>query len=169
MAAALAAWGMNVVTADAFANAEGVVVDTFRFTDTFRTLELNPSERERFVSSVRELVAGTSSVEKLLSGRRRIRRKAPRVVVKTSIDFDNSASSHSTLLQVISQDIPGLLRAISMTLSTLGYNVEVALIDTEGETAIDVFYITRAGAKLDAEHESDLRAALISAIDANAA
>jgi UTP:GlnB (protein PII) uridylyltransferase len=52
MAAALAAWGMNVVTADAFANAAGVVVDSFRFTDTFKTLELNESERDRFVAKV---------------------------------------------------------------------------------------------------------------------
>ena len=77
MAAALAAWGMNVVTADAFANQAGVVVDTFRFTDTFRTLELNESERDRFLSSVRDLVAGRSSVEKMLSGRRRTKRKPP--------------------------------------------------------------------------------------------
>jgi [protein-PII] uridylyltransferase len=169
MAAALAAWGMNVVTADAFANSSGVVVDTFRFTDTFRTLELNQSERERFVSSVRDLVAGRASAEKLLSSRRRARRKAPRVVVETTIDFDNTASAHSTLLQIVAQDIPGLLRAISMTLSTLGYNLEIALIDTEGEMAIDVFYVTRDGAKLDSQNEAELRTELIAAIEQNAA
>jgi [protein-PII] uridylyltransferase len=169
MSAALAAWGMNVVTADAFANKAGVVVDTFRFTDTFRTLELNPSERERFVSSVRELVAGRASVEKLLSGRRKTRRKAPRVVVETKIDFDATASSQSTLLQVIAQDTPGLLRAISMTLSELGHNLEVALIDTEGESAIDVFYVTHQGAKLDAAAQAGLKVALLEAIAENAA
>jgi [protein-PII] uridylyltransferase len=168
IAAALAAWGMNVVTADAFANAEGVVVDSFRFIDTFRTLELNEIERERFVASVRELVAGRVPVEKLLSGRRRARRPAPRVVVQTKVEFDDTASAHSTLLQVIAQDVPGLLRAISRTLSALGYNVEVALVDTEGETAIDVFYLTSEGARLTAEQESGLREALLAAIRVNA-
>jgi [protein-PII] uridylyltransferase len=167
MAAALAAWGMNVVTADAFANEAGVVVDTFRFTDTFRTLELNESERDRFLASVRDLVAGRSSVEKLLSGRRRSRRKAPRVVVETKIEFDETASSHSTLLQVIAQDIPGLLRAISATLSERDCNVEVALVDTEGETAIDVFYLTTGGKRLTGEQEEDLRKALYEAIEGN--
>ena len=167
MAAALAAWGMNVVTADAFANEAGVVVDSFRFTDTFRTLELNESERERFVSSLRDLVAGRSSVEKLLSGRRRGKRKPPRVVVETKIEFDGTASSHSTLLQVIAQDIPGLLRAISATVSGKGYNVEVALVDTEGETAIDVFYLTCDGERLNEEQERDLGEALLSAIEEN--
>ena len=54
IAGALAAWGMNVVTADAYADGMGVVVDSFRFTDTFRTLELNETERDRFVESARE-------------------------------------------------------------------------------------------------------------------
>ncbi len=81
---------MNVVTADAFANQAGVVVDTFRFTDTFKTLELNESERDRFLASVRDLVAGRTSVEKLLSGRRRAKRRPPRVAVETRIDFDET-------------------------------------------------------------------------------
>ncbi len=46
MAGALAAWGMNIVTADAFSNRQGVVVDSFRFTDSFRTLEMNASEHD---------------------------------------------------------------------------------------------------------------------------
>ncbi len=167
MAAALAAWGMNVVTADAFANSAGVIVDTFRFTDTFRTLELNQSERERFISSLRELMSGRASVEKLLNSRRRIRRKPPRVVAATQVEIDNTASSHSTLVQVIAQDVPGLLRAVSSTFSTLGFNLEVALIDTEGETAIDVFYITSDGDKLDVAEELTLRAELLKAVAEN--
>ena len=47
MAGILAAWGMNIVKASAFSNQAGIVVDTFYFTDTFRTLELNLSEWER--------------------------------------------------------------------------------------------------------------------------
>ncbi len=168
MASALAAWGMNVVTADAFANSAGVVVDTFRFTDSFRTLELNESERERFVASLRDLIADRASVETLLSGRSRARRRAPRTVVETRIEFDDTAAAHSTLLQVVAQDLPGLLRSISLTVSSLGYNVEVALVDTEGETAIDVFYLTYGGMQLNPEQERTLREALMEAIAANA-
>jgi [protein-PII] uridylyltransferase len=168
MAGALAAWGMNIVTADAFSNRQWVVVDTFRFTDSFRTLEMNASEHEAFVKSVHDVMTGTVSLEKLLSGRRRGRRKAPLVVVETRVEFDDEASSHSTLLEVVTQDTTGLLRALSLTLAAHGCNIEVALVDTEGETAIDVFYLTRNGGKLDKDEERVLRQALMQAIEENA-
>ena len=168
MAGVLAAWGMNIVTADAFSNRQGVVVDSFRFTDSFQTLELNESERERFVKSVHDVVAGEVAVEKLLIGRKRGRKKIPKVITEARVDFDDTSSSHSTLLEVVAQDNPGLLRALSLTLAGGGYNIEVALIDTEGEVAIDVFYLTKGGAKLTAAEQDGLRAELLTAMEENA-
>jgi [protein-PII] uridylyltransferase len=168
MAGVLAAWGMNIVTADAFSNLQGVVVDTFRFIDTFHTLEMNASEHATFVASIRDVMAGKLLVETLLIGRRRGRRKTPKVVVEARVDFDDEVSSYSTLLQVVAQDVPGLLRAISLALARRGCNIEVALVDTEGETAIDVFYITRDAAKLDASEQKDLKRDLLAAMSANA-
>jgi [protein-PII] uridylyltransferase len=168
MSGALAGWGMNIVTADAFSNRQGVVVDSFRFTDSFRTLEMNASEHVAFVKSVHDVMTGTVSVEKLLSGRKRGRRKAPKVVVETRVEFDDEASSHSTLLEVVTQDVTGLLRALSLTLAGFGCNIEVALIDTEGEMAIDVFYLTKDGAKLEKDEQDALGRALIEAMEENA-
>jgi len=167
MAGGLAAWGMDIVNADAFSNGNGIVVDSFSFIDRFRTLEMNPTERTRFLKSMKDALTGVESIEVLLSTRTRPKRKAPKVVVETQISFDHEASSHSTLLQVVAQDVPGLLRAISLTVADHDCNIEVALIDTEGEMAIDGFYITRHGFKLDATRANQLREALIVAIALN--
>ena len=168
MAGVLAAWGMNIVTADAFSNARGVVVDSFRFTDSFKTLEMNESERLAFVRSVKDVLTGTQDVETLLVARRRGKRRPPKVGVTPKVDFDANASSHSTLVQVVAQDTPGLLRALSLTFAMHGCNVEVALVDTEGEMAIDVFYLTHSGMKLNEAEQGELKGDLLDAIATNA-
>jgi [protein-PII] uridylyltransferase len=157
----LAAWGMNIVKANAFSNQAGTVVDTLYFTDRFRTLELNLSEWQRFKQSIAAVLAGDANLEKMLRDRQRGEKNAAiKVIVETRVDFDDECSSTSTLLQVIAQDRPRLLHRISSCLSRQKCNIEIALIDTEGQMAIDTFYLTSQGKKLSAEHQKNVAKAL---------
>ena len=160
----IAAWGMNIWKAEAFANAGGVIVDTFHFTDPYRTLELNPTEMDRFKTSISDVLCGTVSLESLMRGRKNLRGgpAIAKVPVSTQIRFDDFCSSHSTLMEIATQDHPGLLYQITSVLAQYGCNLEVALIDTEGLRAIDVFYLTLDGAKLGASHQRKLRDLLLS-------
>jgi len=158
----LAAWGMNIVKANAFSNEAGTVVDTLYFTDRFRTLELNLSEWERFTRSVTSVLLGEADLEKMLRDRQRAEKGAiAKVKVETKIDFDDSSSSISTLVQVITQDRPRLLHRIASCLSDQECNIEIALIDTEGQMAIDTFYLTSGGKKLNPEHCRQVEKALV--------
>jgi len=161
----LAGWGMNINKADAFANAAGIILDTFHFTDLHRTLELNPGEIARFRKSLEDVLNGKAALEPLLKGRVSANRgRVPKVTVETHINFDDSSSAHCTLLEIITQDHPGLLYEMGSALARLGCNIEVALIDTEGHKAIDVFYLTAQGKKLTAQKQELLREVLQGAL-----
>jgi [protein-PII] uridylyltransferase len=158
----LASWGMYIWKAEAFANAAGVVVDTFHFTDPHKTLELNPSELLRLQKNIEDVLTGATPRERLLRGRAGAQSKLqPKVSVPTQIRFDDSSSPHSTLMEIVTQDGPGLLFRLSSTLANFGCNIEVALIDTEGQRALDTFYLTFGGAKLTTDTQERLRVRLL--------
>jgi [protein-PII] uridylyltransferase len=162
LAGVLAAWGMNIVKANAFSNQAGIVVDTLYFTDRFRTLELNLSEWDRFRRSVASVLLGEADLDRMLRDRQRSEKGTiAKVKVDTKIEFDDLSSATTTIVQVIAQDRPRLLHRIASCLSDQDCNIEIALIDTEGQMAIDTFYLTAAGKKLTPDHQNRVEQVLI--------
>jgi [protein-PII] uridylyltransferase len=157
----LSSWGMNILKAEAFSNRAGVVLDMIRFSDRFRTLELNPSEANRLKRNLSEAVAGEIDVIELMEAKFKPGAQSAKVKIEPSVQTDNECSHHSTLIEIVAQDRPGLLYDISSTLAELGCNIEVAIIETQGQTATDVFHVTCAGTKLDREHQKMVQAALL--------
>jgi [protein-PII] uridylyltransferase len=161
VAGTLAACGMNIGKAGAFSNAGGTVVDTFSFTDRYRTLEMNLPAWERFKTTVHDVLSGKRDLKRMLRERLEAEKNQPEKIAGTlQIQFDNECSAHSTLIEIITQDQPGLLYRISSIFAQQECNIDIALIDTEGQTAIDVFYLTTAGGKLATEHQERLRQSL---------
>jgi [protein-PII] uridylyltransferase len=159
----LASFGMNIVKGEASSNSQHCILDLIRFADSLRTLELNPEEINRLQWTVECVVKGSVQVSDLLKRRRPARRPASDATIAPSIRFNNEASDHATLIDFVGEDRPGLLYDLASAISAAGCNLEVAMIDTEAHKAIDVFYVTRNGSKIEEGWLEQLRSDLLRA------
>jgi len=163
VAGAISSFGLSILKAEAFSNAQGVVVDTFTFSDPHRTLELNPPEVDRLRGIVRRVVEGKQDASQLLRGRPKPLLPSRAARVKPRVALNNEASETATLIELVAEDRPGLLYDLGRAINSAGCDIEVVLIDTEAHKALDVFYVTADGRKLDATRGSRLKAHLLAA------
>jgi [protein-PII] uridylyltransferase len=161
----LSSFGMNILRGQALTNPNGLVLDVFQFTDDERFLALNVDAHVQVLQLLRDVVSGRADVTAMLRGREQgilHAKGAPRVA--PVVRADNEASERYTIVDIVAANALGLLYRISRVISRHGCSVELVLISTEGERAIDVFHITKAGIKLtEAEQRaltSDLQSTL---------
>jgi [protein-PII] uridylyltransferase len=145
----LSSFAMNIIRGHALTNPNGLVLDVFQFTDDERFLELNANGQEQVLHVLDQVVSARADVASRLRPREEgvLRAKgAPRF--PPVVRGDNQASGRYTILDIVATNAIGLLYRISRVISQHGCDVDLVLIATEGEKAIDVFHITKGGSKL---------------------
>ena len=157
----LAYFGMDILRGHALTSLAGTALDVFEFADSERFFKLNSEGRKEFDRRLHEVINGQADVTSLLKSKERSvlfrRALVPRTPV---VYFDNGHSQRYTVLELVAEDAPGLLYRVSRAISDHGIDVDLVLISTEGQKAIDVFHITRGGAKLSEDAEAALKADL---------
>jgi [protein-PII] uridylyltransferase len=160
VAGTLASFGLNILKAEAFANRQNLVLDTFTFADTARNLDLNPSELDRLQAVLEKVLGGRTLAVDLLKNRPKTPIPSRKARIAARVSFDNSAGQTATLIEIVAEDRSGLLYDLATTITNQGCNIEVVLIDTQAHKAIDVFYVTLDGAKLSEDKQQRLGDAL---------
>jgi [protein-PII] uridylyltransferase len=163
----LSYFGMDILRGQAMSNRQNVVIDMFRFVDADRFLELNEAGQSELTRLLQDVVTGNVELTTMLKGRdaaaRALRGK---IRVRSLVHFDQHYSDRYTVLEIGGANQWGLLYRISRIISERGCDIDLVLISTEGDRAIDVFHLTRDGAKLSPNIEQDLRADLEQAVGA---
>jgi [protein-PII] uridylyltransferase len=159
-----AALRLNIVRAEVYTRADDIVLDVFwlsadgkHVSDADRLKQLGflieggLSEPPRFVS--------TWACES--------HKYAPRASgVRTTVAFDNTAASGSTIMTVQAAERLGLLHDMLQALSGQRLNIIEAMIDTVDGVARDVFYLTdEHKQKVDPGQFESIKSAIIAAVD----
>lgn len=141
IAGTLAAHGIDILGAEIFSLHSGQVLDSF----VVREPGDRPPEPARVQAALDDLervVAGQESASDLLRRRRAVRSLAaagPAVPVK--LRFDLHASPDATVVDVSGPDRPGLLHDLARALHSAQTTIVLARVATEGQRAVDSFYL----------------------------
>lgn len=160
---ALAAFGVNIEKAEAFDNAQDLVVDTFIVVDSNNRLDSSSDEPRQLARMLRKVAEERLDVRELLRARESVFRTPTRTWIKPWISVDNQTSRLATVIHVTAQDRVGLLYDLSRTLSERKCDIEVVIIDTQGRKAMDVFYVTGPDGKLASAEGEHLRDEMLAA------
>jgi [protein-PII] uridylyltransferase len=170
IAGTFSATGLNILSAQIFTRADGIVLDEF-FVNDARTGNLAAHEQhEKFDNLLGKVLAGDDVNLHALIARQRQSRTAYQAYagerLETRIRFDNEASELRTLIEIETEDRLGLLYTISETFAELALDISAARIVTERGAAIDNFYVCELdGQKLTStERQAEIRAKLCAAI-----
>jgi [protein-PII] uridylyltransferase len=153
-AGAISSFGLDILKAEAFSNATGVVLDTFVLADPKRMLQQNPGEADRLSDLIQRIALGKTDAPRLMRGRalpQPGKRSTP-----PQVQFDSEACPTATLVEIETEDRPGLLYSLTTVFSSNACNIDVVLVDTKGHRAIDVFYVAHEGRKLSPEMQARL-------------
>ncbi len=140
--AALAANGIDILGAEVNSLGGGMALDTFVVRETGGGAP-SPSRWEAARADLLRLLSGAEDPHKLVQKRLRRASWASSATpsVETKLRVDDVSSAEMTILDVVTQDRPGLLHTIADALHRAGVSIEVARIATEGNRATDAFYL----------------------------
>ncbi len=165
----LTAHGINILSAQLFSRADGVMIRAFQVSDGRGAALQDETVWHRFGQDLRGVILGQLSARELIKTLRRDLLAKPGSrphEIQTRVEFDNVVSDRYTVIDIRARDRLGLLYVIASVLSGLDIDVTLAKIATEVDQAVDVFYVTEKDGRKVAEpsRRDAIRQALVHAI-----
>lgn len=167
-AGTLTSYGLNILKVQVNTTPDGRVLDLYHVEDPVGDFYEELDRWEALREDLRKAGSGEFDVKAAVRRRMETAARAERYLppVRPQVNVDNEASARDTMVEIVAQDRLGLLYDVTMELSEFGANIRLAKISTEGEKAIDVFYVQdRAGRKFEsAEIVDRIRRELLATI-----
>lgn len=145
-------------------------VDVFVTRDRYGRPITDEKRWAKVEEDLARVLSGKVPVERVIEERRERGGLPERVVpaVATEIEVDNNVSAEFSVVDVFTQDRPGVLYAITKTLAALQLDIHLSKVATEAARVADVFYVREAagGGKLSETRIAEVKQALTRALAA---
>jgi len=149
IAGTLSSQGISILSAQLNTRDDAVVIDTFQVSDTQGQAIVDAEMWRRVDRLLASVISGDRDLEEILATGAEDGDTLPTGLPAPRLRIDNEIASHSTVIEVQTQDRPGLGYRIAKALADLGLNILSAKLATERHHAFDVFYVqTREGEKV---------------------
>jgi [protein-PII] uridylyltransferase len=148
--------------------ARAEAVDVFVTRDRYGRPITDEKRWAKVEEDLGRVLSGQVPVERVIEERRERGGLPERVVpaVATEIEVDNQVSAEFSVVDVFTQDRPGVLYAITKTLAALELDIHLSKVATEAARVADVFYVREAagGGKLSPARIEEVKQALEGAL-----
>src|SRR5215216_1089267 len=142
IAGACAMTGANIVDAQIYTTTDGLALDTISISREFDMEEDELRRAGRIATAIEQALRGDLKLPEMISQRAAPQGRIKAFAVEPEVSINNQWSHRYTVVEVTGLDRPGLLYALTTTLSKLNLNITSAHVATFGERVVDVFYVT---------------------------
>jgi UTP:GlnB (protein PII) uridylyltransferase len=149
IAGTLSAKGLNILAADIATRTDNLAIDSFKVSDNREASLLDDERWKALERDLRKVISGEVAIAEFIAARQPYARPLPTPRRPTTVQFDNETSPTHTVIEVTAPDEIGLLYRIASVFRDCGIGITSAIVTTEGDLGVDIFYVTSAsGAKI---------------------
>ncbi len=134
--------GANIIDARIHTAMNGFAIDNFLVQDLHAQPFSEESQIKRLKQGISDALLAQVELVPKLAARPLSHSRAKTFSVAPSVNFDNVASNHFTVIEVTARDRPALLNRLAHALYKANLIVQSAHITAYGEAAADTFYVT---------------------------
>ncbi|NND12719.1 MAG: hypothetical protein HKO10_02040 [Acidimicrobiia bacterium] len=134
---------------------ENIAVDVFQVANALTVDEIGPERIDAFASDLERALAGSLNVGDTLAKKAGHYDSGLGTHVRTRIKVTPAAGA--TVVEIKTGDRFGLLHDLCRSIADTGLDIHLAMVETRGPEAIDVFYLTETdGSRVSGDHVIEL-------------